>query len=102
MPNTPISKWREMKPALREWHWLIQQNKRTQEGFIADIIHRLDLTLQEELSLLEERVERMKKLIPTFISDDKDSITAMEITMMTVHNQALSDVLALLRQHKGE
>jgi hypothetical protein len=39
----------DMKPALREWYWLIQNNKKTEEEFTIDMIHRFDLLTIEIL-----------------------------------------------------
>lgn len=42
-----MENWEELKPMLREWYWLIQENKQTEEEFVNDLIHRFQLLHKE-------------------------------------------------------
>jgi len=53
-----------MKPALREWYWLIQQDKQTEDEFVSDMTHRMELLIKEKISLaLAKRDEEVKEII---------------------------------------
>jgi hypothetical protein len=75
--NDKQEEWIEgMKPTFREFYWLIQQNKITEDIFVDDICHRFNLLRSKDRDTLIESLEKKKY---TFKEVDwGDSMKSME------------------------
>ena len=60
----------KMEPALKEYYWLVQNNKKTEAEFVAEIKHRFNLLF---IQLLEQIRDEVVKIIE--VGGTGDTIT---------------------------
>lgn len=94
-----IAEVEKMKPALREFYWLISKNKLTEDEFVKDMAHRLELALLQASKRAVEEIMLEERKILNGLDVVKQPEDAFVNVMNRGWNNAVSKLKANIKQY---